>query len=306
MYALEDCECAVIFQFQEVQKLQPQVFQLVRVIFEQFKIVANRAKNFVKLWLKFAVALHNEIVVLVDKLTFLIFCSRRDRDFASWLVLGYLNYQAVFLSVFLELVLNGTYNIFNFVAEQFKKNFGRYFLSLLLLIVNLLTVEQLGYRSVLVLELYHWLAIIQIYKHVSQIGAKLCFHVRHLLVSLLALILVGRLRLCLLKLSGLSSLVFLPLGIFSLDNFSFGKRFIGKLTIVFFLFVVIVFLFFLILLLFGVPVVATFFIVDTFLFEVVLTWVSICLLLMRSNDLVHSYHSLVKIRWVTISISHYF
>jgi hypothetical protein len=39
---------------------------------------------------------------------------------------------------------------------------------------------------------------------------------------------------------------------------------------------------------------------------VIVDWISVNLLLVRSNDLVHSDYSLSLLRSVTISISHYF
>ena len=42
MRPLKQGELGVVLELEVVQKLQPQVFQLVRVSLEQFEVVANR------------------------------------------------------------------------------------------------------------------------------------------------------------------------------------------------------------------------------------------------------------------------
>lgn len=116
VYSLEDRVGAVILQLNEVQKLQPEVLKLVSVVFEELKIVANCTQNFIKLWLKFAIALHNKIVILISRLALFTFACRARDSFGCG-SFRYFNNQTIFLSVFLKLLLNSSYDVFDFVAK---------------------------------------------------------------------------------------------------------------------------------------------------------------------------------------------
>lgn len=54
---LEHGVFTVVFQFQKVQQLQPKILELVRIIFEQFKVVTNRTQNLIEFCLELSVIL---------------------------------------------------------------------------------------------------------------------------------------------------------------------------------------------------------------------------------------------------------
>ena len=113
-----------------------------------------------------------------------------------------------------------------------------------------------------------------------------------------------------LGLRSLAVLILLPLGIFRVNSLTFvalSIRFTRKFTvfIIRFFYTIVVF-FIIILLLISITVILTLFIVNSFFFKVIVDRISVNLLLVRSNDLVHSDYSLSLLRSVTISISHYF
>lgn len=57
---LEQCVLRVILKAQKVEQLQPQVFQLVRIVLEQLEVVADCREDFVKFGLQLAVVLRDE------------------------------------------------------------------------------------------------------------------------------------------------------------------------------------------------------------------------------------------------------
>jgi len=136
-----------------------------------------------------------------------------------------------------------------------------------------------------VLVLLDALSIIQIYKHIRQVRCKFSLSLVQLFLSLLCLILVGRLLLLIsLRFHSLHVLILLPLRVLRISRVSFlalSKRFTRKLSI----FVVGLFasvLLFLIFILFlvCVTIVLPLLIVDFLFLKVVLARICVFFLLM--------------------------
>jgi len=176
--AFEDCELRVVFQFQVVQQLQPEVFELVCVVFEQFKVISDRTQNLVKLWLKLSIVFSHEDLVCSCRLfrfglgLLSVYCF-------SWLrVLGLSscwsvgacrlnivinNYEAIFLSIFLELVLDSADNVLNLLLEEVEQGFTCDLGSLGLLLKSLLVLNDLRDGCVVVLEFTCRFSVVQVY-----------------------------------------------------------------------------------------------------------------------------------------------
>ena len=80
VHLFEDLRLLHVLQLEVVQQLQPQVLQLVRVVFEQFEVVAHGGQDLVKLRLMVSVRLRHEAHLLLCWLILRLTRSRRLFD----------------------------------------------------------------------------------------------------------------------------------------------------------------------------------------------------------------------------------
>lgn len=161
----ENLKLRVVFQLQKVQQLQPEVFQLVSIVFKELKVVADRWKYFVELGLKvFIVFCHYYFIDGLFQLAVHI------RGIAIFLLVNY--NQTIFFSIFLKLVFYGTDDTIDFLAKQFKKCFRSDFRTFVLLLESLLSFDDLCYSRIVVLKIWSWFAIVKIDQHICEITAQ--------------------------------------------------------------------------------------------------------------------------------------
>ena len=111
MCLLKDAILTIVFHFHIVQKLQPQIFQLVSIVFEQIKIVPNCRQYLIELSLELTTIilgpkLHN---LLLYVLSFILLILDHLR-----LLLLNLIHKLIFLSIFVQFVFDSPNNTLNF------------------------------------------------------------------------------------------------------------------------------------------------------------------------------------------------
>ena len=111
MSLLKDAILTIVFHFHIVQKLQPQIFQLVSIVLEQIEIVSNCRQYLIKFSLELATIilgrkLHN-LLLYVLSFSLLILDHLR-------LLLLQLIHETIFLCIFIQFIFDCSYNALNF------------------------------------------------------------------------------------------------------------------------------------------------------------------------------------------------
>lgn len=174
VHLAEDTALVRILHVHELKQLQPQVFQLVRVVLKQVEVVAHGGQHLVKELLQLAAVVLRLDLLLVDGLRGALTSLARLVTFGGFLVrrssLDFnLHDELVFLGVLLQLVPDGTNNAFNFVLkETLQRVDGELVLVARLIQEALLLLNHGDHLGVVVSVLIRALSVVQVNKHVRQ------------------------------------------------------------------------------------------------------------------------------------------
>ena len=157
---LEHGILTMALQVEIIKQLEPQVFQLVSIVLEEVKVVANSREDLVELLLELAVVLGLEHFVLL--LFQLLLLRQVCRTCGRSVVVAFSfdsRDKAVFLGILVQFVFDCLDNAFNSGFEDLEE---------VVSVGLLLVVDHLCDIGIVLLEVIGWLSVVQVDQHVSD------------------------------------------------------------------------------------------------------------------------------------------
>lgn len=183
VHAAEDAVLVRVRHVDVAQQLQPQGFELVRVVLEQVEVVAHSRQDFVEVFLRFApILLHLQLLRhlrSVRLFTRTLICVLRGlHNWVAWHDWDFdLLDQVIFFRVFLQFVAHGADNILDLGLEEVLERVDIDGERLTIHFLNLfLLVQNRDNLRVVVPILFRPLPVVQVNQHVGQVLVQSVFN----------------------------------------------------------------------------------------------------------------------------------